>query len=97
MNLSEGDGSEDGETEQTAKFSPGLTLEDVDAIREVVPTVHMLSPEITLNSYVIQGGKRASAKLLGVSNEYFEIFNLPLYEGVPSSTITRRRTEFRSV
>ena len=30
---------------------------------------------------MIKGGKRATAKLLGVSNEYFEIFNLPLYEG----------------
>ncbi len=30
---------------------------------------------------MIQGGKRATAKLLGVSNEYFEIFNLPLEEG----------------
>ncbi|MCP4310762.1 MAG: FtsX-like permease family protein [Bacteroidetes bacterium] len=79
---SEGEGSEDnGENKQARKFSPGLTLKDMEAIREVVPTVNMLSAEIELNSYVIQSGKRASAKLLGVSNEYFEIFNLPLYEG----------------
>ncbi|TFH26927.1 MAG: FtsX-like permease family protein [Bacteroidia bacterium] len=69
-----------GET-QKKKFSPGLTLEDVDAIQKVVPTVNKLSPEIILNSYVIKDGKRASAKLLGVSNSYFEIFNLPLQEG----------------
>jgi len=69
-----------GET-QKKKFSPGLTLEDVEAIKEVVPTVHTASPEITLNSFVIKDGKRASAKLLGVSNSYFDIFNLPLQEG----------------
>ncbi len=79
--LSEGDGSDEGGEKQARKFSPGLTLKDLDAIREVVPTVHKLSAEIELNSHVVQGGKRASAKLLGVSNEYFEIFNLPLHEG----------------
>ncbi|MCK5068042.1 MAG: ABC transporter permease, partial [Bacteroidales bacterium] len=77
-----GEGSEEsgGET-QKKKFSPGLTLEDVESIQKVVPTVNLASPEITLNSYVIKDGKRASAKLLGVSNAYFEIFNLPLQEG----------------
>jgi len=74
-------GEEEGEKKQQKKYSPGLTLKDVEAIKEVLPTVHMASPEIELNSYVIKGGKRASAKLLGVSNEYFEIFNLPLREG----------------
>jgi putative ABC transport system permease protein len=69
-----------GET-QKKKFSPGLTLDDVEAIQNVVPTVKTASPEITLNSYVIKEGKRATAKLLGVSNAYFGIFNLPLQEG----------------
>jgi len=69
-----------GET-QKKKFSPGLTLEDVESIKKVVPTVNQASPEITLNSFVVKDGKRASAKLLGVSNSYFDIFNLPLEEG----------------
>ncbi len=77
-----GDGSEEGGEKQARKFSPGLTLEDLEAIEEVLPTVNMASPEITLSSYVIQGGKRATAKLLGISTEYFTIFNLPLQEGV---------------
>ncbi|PID91092.1 MAG: hypothetical protein CSA96_10150 [Bacteroidetes bacterium] len=73
-------GDEGGE-KQVQKFSPGLSLKDVEAIMEVVPTVKMVSPEIILGSYVIRNGKRLSAKLLGVSNEYFEIFNLPLERG----------------
>ncbi len=72
---------ENGENKQKKRFSPGLTLEDVEAIREVLPTVRMASPEITLNSFVIKGGKRASAKLLGISRDYFDIFNLPLEQG----------------
>ncbi|MEA3463019.1 MAG: ABC transporter permease [Bacteroidota bacterium] len=74
-------GEEAGGETQKKKFSPGLTLEDVEAIEKVIPTVKTASPEITLNSYVIKDGKRASAKLLGVSNAYYNIFNLPLHEG----------------
>jgi len=76
-----GEEEESNGDNESKKFSPGLTLEDVEAIQEVVPTVNQVSPEIAINSYVIKGGKRATAKLLGVSNEYFEIFNLPLMEG----------------
>lgn len=77
-----GDDSEEEEGEQKQnKFSPGLRLEDVRAIREVLPTVKQVSPEISLNSHVVHGGKRESAKLLGVSNEYFDIYNLPLERG----------------
>ncbi|MFH0756700.1 MAG: ABC transporter permease, partial [Bacteroidota bacterium] len=82
VEASSGDDSEDsGEKKQAQKFSPGLTLADMVAIEEVLPTVKVAAAEIVMNSYVIQGGKRASAKLLGVSNEYFEIFNLPLHQG----------------
>ena len=75
------DDTESSDAKQKRKFSPGLTLKDVEAIREVLPTVRMVSPEITLGSYVVKGGKRSSAKLLGVNNAYFEIFNLQLFEG----------------
>ena len=78
---SEEESENSGGTKQQKKFSPGLTLEDVRAIREVLPTVKTVTPEIALNSYVIKGGKRATAKLLGVHNEYFDIFNLQLQEG----------------
>jgi putative ABC transport system permease protein len=82
LEAANGDDSEEatGET-QKKKFSPGLTLEDLEAIQKVVPTVHQVSAEIIQNSFVIKDGKRASAKLLGVTNSYFEIFNLPLEEG----------------
>jgi len=76
-----GEDSEGAGETQKKKFSPGLTMLDVEAILEVIPTVHTASPEITLNSNVIKEGKRASAKLLGVSTSYFEIFNLPIEEG----------------
>ncbi|MCF8224396.1 MAG: ABC transporter permease [Bacteroidales bacterium] len=77
-----GEDSEAGsEKKEKKKFSPGLTMLDVEAIKENLPTMKQLSPEITLNSFVIKGGKRESAKLIGVSNEYFDIFNLQLDRG----------------
>ena len=77
---SEGEESE-SEKKEKKKYSPGLTLEDVEAIYNVMPTVNRVSPEITLNSYVIKGGKRSTSKLIGVNNQYFDLFNLPLERG----------------
>lgn len=76
------DNSGNGSEMQKSKFSPGLHLKDVDAIKEVLPTINKISPEIALNSFVIQNGKRSTAKLLGVSREYFDIFNLNLSTGL---------------
>ena len=77
----DGEEGNEGENKEKSKFSPGLTLKDVEAIKEVLPTMRMVSPEITLSSYVVQSGKRATAKLLGVSNDYFDIYNLALEKG----------------
>ena len=70
-----------GETEKK-KFSPGLTLLDVDAIREVVPTAKTVCPEISLNSYVMQNGLRKPAKIVGVSRDYFSMYNISLEQGM---------------
>ncbi|QKG79209.1 ABC transporter permease [Tenuifilum thalassicum] len=66
---------------QKQKFSPGLTLSDLNAIKEVIPSVEHISPEISLNSYIQYKGVRMQAKILGVNNDYFNLFNLPLEEG----------------
>jgi putative ABC transport system permease protein len=69
------------EKKEKAKFSPGLTLADAEAIMEILPTVKKMSPEVALNSHVMQSGKRETAKLIGVANEYFDIYNLALQNG----------------
>jgi len=77
----DGSANSEEENKEKSKFSPGLNLADVDAIKQVLPTLHRISPEVALNSYVVQHGKRETAKLLGVSIEYFDIFNLSLENG----------------
>lgn len=70
-----------GSKKEKEQYSPGLTLADAESIMEIMPTVQRVSPEIALNSYVMQNAKREQAKLLGVSSEYFDIYNLKLSDG----------------
>jgi putative ABC transport system permease protein len=71
---------EEGE-KQTKKFSRGLSMLDVDAIRETLPSVMRISPEISFNSTAMMNGVKYTAKLVGVSNDYFYLYNLPLVSG----------------
>jgi putative ABC transport system permease protein len=72
--------TEEGEKQQK-KFSRGLNMLDVDAIRETLPSVKRISPEISFNSIAMMNGVKYSAKLVGVSNDYFQLYNLPLVAG----------------
>ena len=74
-------GSDESE-KQLNKFSRGLTLLDVDAIRSTIPAVQRISPEISFNSIIVLSGMRYTAKLVGVANDYFELYNLPLSQGM---------------
>src|SRR4030042_6557109 len=71
---------EEGE-KQTKKFSRGLSMLDVDAIRETIPSVKRISPEISFNPTAMMKGVKYTAKLVGVSNDYFYLYNLPLVAG----------------
>jgi putative ABC transport system permease protein len=70
----------EGEKQQK-KFSRGLNLLDVDAIKNVLPSVKRISPEISFNSTAMLNGVKYTAKLVGVSNDYFHLYNLPLVGG----------------
>jgi len=72
--------SEEGE-KQSKKFSRGLNMLDVEAIKETLPSVKRISPEISFNSTAMMNGVKYTAKLVGVSNDYFYLYNLPLVSG----------------
>ncbi|PZR37578.1 MAG: hypothetical protein DI538_12230 [Azospira oryzae] len=63
------------------KFSPGLTVRDVKSIQSIVPGLTRISPEISLDTYVIRNGFRRSAKLVGIEPSYFEIYNFEISHG----------------
>ncbi|WP_045114526.1 ABC transporter permease [Microscilla marina] len=62
------------------KFSPGLTMRDVESIRQL-PMVSKVSPEILLETYIIKNGIQRSAKLVGVEPAYFKLTSFKLEEG----------------
>jgi putative ABC transport system permease protein len=63
------------------KYSPGLTLADAEAIRSVLPDVERISPEVSVNTFVVHAGIRYPAKILAVSTDFFRLYNLDLSEG----------------
>ena len=63
------------------RYSKGLDLEDVRGLQSILPTISAISPEIVIESYVISGGRRRSAKLIGVENAFFKVANIPLRRG----------------
>jgi putative ABC transport system permease protein len=65
----------------TKKFSKGLTILDLKAIEEIVPTVNMLSPVISYNYSAIIDGKSKPVVIEGVNTSYFEVFNINLQKG----------------
>lgn len=79
--------SEEKVTEETAaksqkkNFTPGLNMEDVKAIQQILPNIEKVSPEILVETYIIKGGTRRSAKLVGVTPNFFQIANFSLAQG----------------
>lgn len=73
-------GEADG-TEEKKKFSKGLDLQDAAGISTVLPSVTQISPEIILDTYVINNGIRRTAKLIGVTPSFFDISNIDLRKG----------------
>ena len=71
----------DQEKTGTKKFSKGLTILDLKAIAEIVPTVNMVSPVISYNYSAIIDGKSKPVVLEGVNTSYFEVFNIALQKG----------------
>lgn len=68
-------------SKEQKKYSPGLTLADMQNIRERVPRVEDVSPEIIYETSFIRDGRLRSGKLVGVNNQYFRINNFEIAEG----------------
>jgi putative ABC transport system permease protein len=54
------------------KFSPGLTLEDAEALKKVLPGVQHISPEVIISDVAVRQG---------VTPDFFSIYNFGLQSG----------------
>jgi putative ABC transport system permease protein len=70
-----------GPNTERNKYSPGLRMLDIEAIKASVTGIERISPEVILDTYIVKSGIRRSAKLVGVTPEYFEVTNFELREG----------------
>lgn len=77
----EGSVNESGDQGETQKYSPGLTLHDLESIKEFVPEVEFISPEIIFETNFIRNARMRSGKVVGVNDEYFYISNFNIQSG----------------
>ncbi|NRB51743.1 MAG: ABC transporter permease [Saprospiraceae bacterium] len=70
-----------GNQKEKKPFSPGLTLEDLNALESILPDIESVSPEIVLPTNVIQSAQLQKAKCIGVNNDFFELNQLDLESG----------------
>ena len=85
------DASGAGPAAEKSKYSPGLRMLDVEAIKAAVPGIQRISPEVVIDTHIVKSGLRRSAKLVGVTPEYFEVTNFNLREGKMFTEANLRR------
>jgi len=64
------------------KYSPGLTLKDAESIKKIIPGVKLVSPEVIYKTFIINNGVRKQENLIGITPDFFNIFNLSLEKGL---------------
>ncbi|MEZ4699050.1 MAG: ABC transporter permease [Rhodothermales bacterium] len=79
----EGPVDEEAQADLTEKqpFSPGLTLVDAASIRELIPQIATVNPEIVVETVALRPGYRRTTKLVGVENAYFTTSGFELAQG----------------
>jgi putative ABC transport system permease protein len=77
----EGESEEETINNESKRFSKGLDILDALSITKTIPSVKLVSPEIILDTYVINNGKQNSVKLIGASTKFFEVSNINIEKG----------------
>tara|TARA_R110002049_G_scaffold58113_3_gene158413 strand:+ start:5057 stop:6433 length:1377 start_codon:yes stop_codon:yes gene_type:complete len=72
---------EENEQSESKRFSKGLDILDAENVKKYIPSVKLVSPEIILDTYVINNGRQNSVKLIGVTPTFFKSSNIDLENG----------------
>ncbi len=73
---------ESGDTSKTRKrFTPGLCMQDIEAIKKIVPNVANICPEGNLTPKAIFNGVRHQVNLIGTEPSFFDIFHFSIRKG----------------
>ncbi|WP_372758084.1 ABC transporter permease [Mariniflexile sp.] len=77
----ENESDEESSNNESKKFSKGLDILDAQCVTKTIPSIKFVSPEIILDTYVINNGKQNAVKLIGVSPTFFEVSNIAIEKG----------------
>lgn len=72
------------------RFSPGLTRQDVEAIRRVIPEVDYVAGVVSYSGSLSHANRKLQGLLLGVDRDYFSIYHLGLASGIYFSALHER-------
>ena len=86
-------GNIEQEDNVTKKYSPKLTVNDVKAIKSVLPKIEKITPFISYETSAIANGKKKNCNLVGVGLEYFSIYNLALDKGSFFSELQEKNSD----
>ncbi len=64
-----------------AKLSPGLNLEEAAGMKQIIPTIVRVSPEVTNEAIVVYANKSIAGDFTGVTRDFFEVYGLELNQG----------------
>ncbi|SDS13722.1 putative ABC transport system permease protein [Polaribacter sp. KT25b] len=77
----ENDNEDESSKTENKRFSKGLDILDAESIQKNIPSVKIVSPEIILNTYVINNGRQLPVKLVGITPNFLESTNIELEKG----------------
>ncbi|WP_340105102.1 ABC transporter permease [Rhodohalobacter sp. 8-1] len=83
----------EGPAQDENRYSPGLTLQDMESIVANISNIESVSPEIVFDTEIIRNGRLRSGKLIGVSKEYFDINSFSFADGGTFSDIQVRDSD----
>lgn len=84
---------DEGDDNVTKKYSPKLSLNDVQSIQKILPCIDQMTPFVTYKTAAIANGKRKNCNLVGVNANYFSIYNLTLDKGVIFSELQEKKSD----
>ncbi len=71
---------EDG-PQMSEKYSPGLSLADANSIKDIIPVVQRVSPEVKYETFILKDGIQKKAQVNGITEDYFQVYNLRVVQG----------------
>jgi len=83
----EANGDDNASQSTKARYSPGLNLQDAEALSKLIPQIKNISPEIIVNVQSTRAGIRREVQLVGVDGSYFDVNNFSFQDGTSFSSI----------